>query len=166
MNDIVQQFISQYDGSQIGMICCKSNDQNGDSSDWRDLNQSFREQVNRAVIRHSANVPLALIHDLFCAEALFCRYAWGSSAELPYLGKLLLEQADISYLESYLIGKYRSFDTECALQFTDLERPTLEHLLQQLREKNPFSANSEFNIHEVKTQIKQAIKFLNQQAER
>jgi len=50
------------------------------------------------------------------------------------LGALLLKQTKDNYIEDYLIGKYESFNTECALSLGDVSQEILEEILNKMKQ--------------------------------
>jgi hypothetical protein len=116
----IQAFIEHY--TSVDEACIRF-DWNGQHSDgFVDANLEFRQAVLNIVLQDTTVISIELIRDLFQAETKFSREAWGASPKLGRLAEALLRQGGTTYIEDFLVGKYRSFDTYCATAF----KPDLE----------------------------------------
>jgi len=98
------------------------------ASDFAGSNQSFRWAIVDHCISHPSQAPIALLKDLFSADAEWSRDAWGAPHHFADLGALLLQRGQESVIAVFSEGFNRSFDTFGACHGMSLSPPLADSL--------------------------------------
>lgn len=123
-------FISGYGPHCRDRICFAWNQKH--ASDFRDENDSFRQQVIAAVIAEPGKVGLDLVADLFEAEARWSKEAWCVRDAFSTLGSMLLKRGGTAQLDHFIEWFCISFDSYSQCHAMSLDPVTLAHLISEV----------------------------------
>jgi hypothetical protein len=110
----VKEFIKNYADVNEGLISFAWNREHGDG--LRDSNMPFRQEVIQHLLSDMSVASPQLLRHLFRAETKLSKEAWGVNLWVHSIAQQMLLDGGDPYVEEFLRGKLRSFDTmlECS----------------------------------------------------
>jgi hypothetical protein len=138
VSDIIE-FIEHYTPFERERIAFAWNGKHAEG--FIDTNQAFRWAIVKECISNFERVPLALLEDLFLADADWAVQAWGAPEHFAPLGSALLVRGGSAALESFANGFNASFDTFGACHEIQLAADLLPPLITSVREMQELATD-------------------------
>jgi hypothetical protein len=125
-----KSFISSYGPDLRFRICFAWNGKHAD--DFRDTNDSLRQEIIDAVLAEPDKAGLDLVADLFEAEAQWSKEAWCVRDSFSILGSILLNRGCTAKLNHFLDWFAVSFDSYSECHAMSLAPAILDPLISEI----------------------------------
>ena len=96
------------------------------AEEFVDTNLKFRRNLIEFVIKNLDSAPFDLIKDLYKAETLFAKEAWGVNNSVLFFAETILRRGTVQDLDDFVSGYMQSFDTDMCIQGIKLPNEILQ----------------------------------------
>lgn len=123
-------FVEKYSEKDEQFIRLKSNGLQGQY--FIDGNNPFREEVIGVVLNNPKSVPSILFRDLFRALTKSAAQSWSLDPRANTLANAMMTSGGTAFLDDFIIGWLRSFDTYMGINLEDCPMSLLRDCLAEI----------------------------------